>query len=149
MTSSHRLQVIVILPIIDLGNLGMFKVALLYSTHQPLVHVVIHIIGVKVWVVQHLLYEILNKSSIELLLSGDTLASREKTWSFPVQFGKKAELPAYNMLFNIRHNMLYISKTHPRSFLVRYYTLCAWFWQGKVFQCGIQLLSIEARKALQ
>ena len=45
--------------------------------------------------------------------------------------------------------MLYISETHLSSFLDRYSTHCAWFWQGKVSQCGIQLLQIEAWKALQ
>ena len=56
-----------------LGSILLSWVPLLYSTHQPLVHVVIHTFWVKVWVVQRLLNVILNKGSIELLLLGKVL----------------------------------------------------------------------------
>ena len=67
-----------------------------------------------------------------LAKSCKTLASSEKTWLFPVQSGKKAKLPAYNMLFNIWYNAFYIRETNLCSFLDSYSTLCSWFRQGKV-----------------
>ena len=85
------------------------KVTFLYRAHEPLVPIVIHLVRIKVRVVQHLLYEILDKSGIKLLLLGEilhnSLACSEKTWHFPVHLGQKVKLLTHNMLYNILYNI--------------------------------------------
>ena len=101
----------VLLPITIFLEINDLKVTFLYRAHEPLVPIVIHLVRIKVRVVQHLLYEILDKSGIKLLLLGEilhnSLACSEKTWRFPVHLGQKAELLTNNMLYNILYNMPY------------------------------------------
>ena len=95
----------VLLPITIFLEINDLKVTFLYWAHEPLVPMVIHLVRIKVRVVQHLLYEILDKSGIKLLLLGEilhnSLACSEKTWHFPVHLGQTAELLTHNMFNNI------------------------------------------------
>ena len=97
----------VLLPVTIFLEINDLKVTFLYRAHEPLVPIVIHLVRIKVRVVQHLLYEILDKSlsGIKLLLLGEILhnllACSEKTWHFPVHLGQKAELLTHNMFNNI------------------------------------------------
>jgi len=95
----------ILLPVTIFLEINDLKVTFLYRAHEPLVPVVIHLVRIKVRVVQHLLYEILDKSGIKLLLLGEilhnSLACSEKTWHFPVHLGQKAELLTHNMFNNI------------------------------------------------
>ena len=101
----------ILLPVTIFLEINDLKVTFLYRAHEPLVPVVIHLVRIKVRVVQHLLYEILDKSGINPLLLGkilhNSLACSEKTWRFPVHLGQKVELLTHNMLFNIQYNILY------------------------------------------
>ena len=80
-----------------------------------------------------------------------TLADRYSSQAFEIIF--KIYIYIYIYIYisrNIRlycmiNNMLYDGST---SFLDRYSTLCTWFGQRNVLQCGFQLPSLEARKVL-
>ena len=96
-------------PVTLLPQVNNLNVTFLYSTHQPLMHVVINLCRIKVWVVQHLLDEILNNCSIQVFLFckilQKTLAGSEKAGGFPVQLWQKPQLQANNMLYNMLYNM--------------------------------------------
>ena len=91
----------VLLPVTIFLEINDLKVTFLYRAHEPLVPIVIHLVRIKVRVVQHLLYEILDKGGIKLLLPGKILhnsfACSEKALSFPVHIGQKAKLRTHNM----------------------------------------------------
>ena len=83
----------ILLPVTIFLEINDLKVTFLYRAHEQLVPVVIHLVRIKVRVVQHLLYEILDKGGIQLRVLGkilhNSIACSEKIWRFAAHHWQK------------------------------------------------------------